>query len=905
MNSDPTTAMILDAMDDHIALLDTDGTIIYVNAAWRRFAQENGDPSLRSTGPGTNYLAVCARAAQSGDRIAQSILNGIQAVLSDVQADFQIEYPCHSPRERRWFAMHTVRLAPDDRRALVSHRLITAFKESEIRGGETIEALSQTEAVAHVGSWRWDFATNRVIWSDEMFRIFGIAPASFDGDLDTIIAQAIHPDDRERVCAANAHVISAHELAPLEYRIRRPSGEERVVYADGQLVRDDEGQPVAILGSLHDRTELKRVDSRLRLLSVALEAAATPIVITDHTGMIEWVNPAYTQMTGYTATEAIGNNPRILKSGKHPPSFYANMWETILAGEVWHSELINRRKDGQLYDEEETITPVRNAGGQITHFIAIKQDISERKQWEYEQLARTTLSTELGAAATRTDMLTIMLRRTYDLLTATGGGIAVASISSDELRIELADGIWRTYLGQRLSSFSSRIGESLANNRPFFQAMTPEDRSRALIDSLPALACVPLNVNHSPFGVLLVGREEPFSAAEQHMLLAVAEIAGNALHRATLHEETAHHLQRMQSLHRIDKAISAGVDMDIVLSIVLDEVMAQLTMDAIAVLRMHHTLPTLERVAARGFLSHHWPQTIRLGEGYAGQAALKREPVYIPDLTALEAENGGVLKEERFVVYYGIPLISKGQLRGVLELFARVPFHSSADWRTTLDMFASQLAIALDNADMVERLQRSHTELMHAYETTIEGWSRALDLRDKETEGHTLRVTELTLRLAHTMGVSDDDLVHIRRGALLHDIGKMGVPDQILLKPGPLTDAEWEIMRKHPVYAYEMLAPIAFLDQALAIPYCHHERYDGKGYPRGLKGEQIPLAARIFAVVDVWDALRSNRPYRVGWPEDRVRALIQERAGSHFDPRIVGVFLDLVGQGADLPTLRA
>ncbi|NNJ09575.1 HD-GYP domain-containing protein [Chloroflexales bacterium ZM16-3] len=230
-------------------------------------------------------------------------------------------------------------------------------------------------------------------------------------------------------------------------------------------------------------------------------------------------------------------------------------------------------------------------------------------------------------------------------------------------------------------------------------------------------------------------------------------------------------------------------------------------------------------------------------------------------------------------------------MKGVLEVFTRAPFHGVHDWHTTMELFTNQLAIALDNADMVERLQQSHQELMHAYEATIEGWSRALDLRDKETEGHTLRVTDMVIRLARAMGVSDDDLLHIRRGALLHDIGKMGVPDQILLKPGPLTDEERAIMRMHPVYAYEMLSPITFLEQSLTIPYGHHERYDGSGYPRGLVGEQIPLAARIFAVVDVWDALCSDRPYRAGWPHEKVRAYIQEQSGKHFDPQVVTAFL--------------
>ncbi len=191
-------------------------------------------------------------------------------------------------------------------------------------------------------------------------------------------------------------------------------------------------------------------------------------------------------------------------------------------------------------------------------------------------------------------------------------------------------------------------------------------------------------------------------------------------------------------------------------------------------------------------------------------------------------------------------------------------------------------------------LEQANVELAEAYDTTLEGWSRALELRDQETDGHTRRVTDMTLRLARAMGLPESEVVHLRRGALLHDIGKMAIPDGILLKPGPLTSKEWALMRHHPVYAHELLAPIRFLEPALAIPYCHHERWDGSGYPRGLKGEEIPLAARLFAVVDAWDALRSERPYHRALPETEVRAQIRSLAGTHFDPTVVGAFLAML-----------
>jgi HD-GYP domain-containing protein (c-di-GMP phosphodiesterase class II) len=213
------------------------------------------------------------------------------------------------------------------------------------------------------------------------------------------------------------------------------------------------------------------------------------------------------------------------------------------------------------------------------------------------------------------------------------------------------------------------------------------------------------------------------------------------------------------------------------------------------------------------------------------------------------------------------------------------------DWLDFLEALAGQAAMAIESIRAFEYLQRSNTELALAYSRTIEGWSHALDLRDRETKDHTFRVMDMTLKLARMAGMNETELMHVKHGSLLHDIGKMGIPDAILLKEEHLTTAEWEIMRRHPFYAYEMLYPIEYLRPALDIPYCHHEKWDGTGYPRKLAGEQIPLAARLFAVVDVWDALRSDRPYRKGWAEDQVREYIRSQAGTHFEPRIVDLFL--------------
>ena len=371
--------------------------------------------------------------------------------------------------------------------------------------------------------------------------------------------------------------------------------------------------------------------------------------------------------------------------------------------------------------------------------------------------------------------------------------------------------------------------------------------------------------------------------------------------RKRAEEQAQLQIQRLRSLRAIDIAISSSFNLSLTLDILLEQVITQLNVDAAAILLYDSIGRGLEYGASRGFRATAIRGArVRLGEGYAGKAILERRMIHVPDLMETDDELPPafllMLKEEGFVDYYGVPLIVKGEVKGVLEIFHRGALSDDPEWLDFLETLAGQAAIAIEDATLFENLQRSNQELFHAYDATIEGWSHALDLRDKETEGHTQRVTTLTVELARRFGFTEEQLIHIRWGALLHDIGKMGVPDSILLKPDKLTDEEWEIMKRHPMFALEMLSPIPYLKSSLDIPYCHHEKWDGTGYPRGLKGEVIPMAARLFAVVDVWDALRSNRPYRQGWPEEEVLQYIRTHAGTHFDPKAVELFLQIVNE---------
>ena len=353
-------------------------------------------------------------------------------------------------------------------------------------------------------------------------------------------------------------------------------------------------------------------------------------------------------------------------------------------------------------------------------------------------------------------------------------------------------------------------------------------------------------------------------------------------------------LHRLDALRRIDVAISASLDLGLTLGIVVDQVQAHLGVDAAAILLGGSNDHGLSYASAKGFRTGAMTSSsFRPGDSFAGLAVAEQRLIAITDLSKPDIPfvREGIPAIEGFAAYHAIPLVARGKIQGVLEVYHRKDFAPDHDWTSFLETLAGQAAIAVDSANLRQDLQRSHATLVSAYDATIEGWARALDLRDKETEGHTRRVTEMTIRLGQAMDLGNEELMHMRRGALLHDIGKLGIPDSILLKPGKLTDAEWQVMRLHPGYAHEWLAPIPFLKPALEIPYCHHERWDGNGYPRGLRGEQIPLAARIFAAVDIWDALRSDRPYRKGWPEAKVIEHLRSLAGNHLDPDVVDHFL--------------
>ena len=662
-----------------------------------------------------------------------------------------------------------------------------------------------------------------------------------------------------------------------------------------------DGVPTLLL-FVRDVSARRQGEAERNLLRTALASAANAVLITNLEAQVEWANPAFTELTGYTFAEIVGHKTAFLRSGYHDSAFYQDMWRIVIAGEVWRGEVTNRRKDGSFYVEEMTITPVFTEG-RITHFVAIKQEVTARVERAREREALLSITAALRPARTREELLLALLEQTRLLLKADAVALALREPATGDTAFALGLGAWEELGHVRTPPGAGVTGRVIVTGELYHSNDVPNDPT--FVDPLVppnvrAVICAPLHVDETIIGALWAGRQTPLSAAESRLLAAIADMAANAIHRSTLSEQTERRLRHLVGLRAIDQAITGSFDLRLSLNVLLDQTRQQLGVDAAAVLILNSHSLTLEYAVGRGFrtgaiLSTH----VRLGEGLPGRAALERETVVEPRVSLHETDiaRQSLIATESFESYIGVPLVAKGQVRGLLELFHRTPLAPDAEWLDFLATLAGQAAVAVDNAELFEHMQRANIDLALAYDTTLEGWSRALELRDKETEGHSQRVTELTVRLARVMGISEAEIVHIRRGALLHDIGKMGIPDAILLKPGALTLEERNVIKMHPGYAYMLLKPIPFLRPALDIPYYHHERWDGTGYPRGLAGDEIPLAARMFAVVDVYDAVTSNRPYQAAWSSTKARALLIAEAGKHFDPQVVAAFLRVLDAG--------
>ena len=410
---------------------------------------------------------------------------------------------------------------------------------------------------------------------------------------------------------------------------------------------------------------------------------------------------------------------------------------------------------------------------------------------------------------------------------------------------------------------------------------------------------VPLRTGDRILGAIDLQNQYPaaYSDDDVRLIELIASQAALMVEHVRLYQQTDHRLNQLTVLSNIDAAIASTLDLQVTLNILVSQISTHLQTDAVDVMLLNPHLQMLEYAAGRGFRGNAVRRIpLLLGEDQAGTAALERTIVSVFDLSAVldSMRHPERVAGEDFVSMSAVPLTAKGQVKGVLELFYRRPVESDPDWINFLEILARQAAIAVEDASLFNDMQRSFTELAVAYDAAIEGWARVLQMRHHEPEELMHSLTTLTLEMARRMGISEAEMSHIYRGVLLHDIGKLDIPEDILFKRTPLTDEEWDLIRHHPAFAYDFLQSIAYLRPAMNIPYCHHENWDGSGYPRGLKGTDIPLEARIFSVVKAWAILQTGRPHRPAWDRERAAIHLQEQAGRQFDPGVVAVFMELI-----------
>lgn len=409
---------------------------------------------------------------------------------------------------------------------------------------------------------------------------------------------------------------------------------------------------------------------------------------------------------------------------------------------------------------------------------------------------------------------------------------------------------------------------------------------------------VPIMAGERAIGVISLESEtlDAFNQADERLVTTLAAQVGIALENARLFEQTVTRLKNIESLRQIDRAISSNFDMKSTLAIISETAHNQLDVSAVDILLYNQHSKMLSYVYGHGFRSSGGSDiNLDSKRNLASQVVRGRKMIQLTDLKGVNADSlSSNLVSEGFVSYIGVPLLAKSKVNGVMEVYERTEIKHDGDWYDFLEAFAHQASIAIDNSGLFENLQKLNIEIASAYDTTIETWAHTLEIRDTTYAGHSTRVMDLSVKIASAMGLSGDAISHLRHGVLMHDIGMLGIPESILFDPGDLNEEQWKIVRTHPRIAYDLLSQIPNWRQVLDIPYSHHERWDGSGYPQGLKNDVIPLGARICALADVYDTLQMERPFRSAWNKTRAEKFIRDGAGTQFDPEVVRIFFSLI-----------
>ncbi|HWR11480.1 MAG TPA: HD domain-containing phosphohydrolase [Rectinemataceae bacterium] len=661
-------------------------------------------------------------------------------------------------------------------------------------------------------------------------------------------------------------------------------GEEAAILAIRQgvydyVLKDNLARlPTAIHHALdyYENEKKAKIDNALiALQATALKVAPAAIAVFDPEGLIEWINPAFEELSGYGSIELLGLN--ICSTCSALDNLKLETMRDAPAGQKEQVICcVNRRKNGALYFEEEKLCPVLDQDGKLTHIVVIKKDISASEQKKKEMEQDLQLSTTLGQAKSLEGIcqnVMLFLKEQYPDVLA---GICLYTDGNSSVE---------KWFGDKGIARGCADANTLGKEGKKPDSAVFEVFSRALA------------MGEEKIGQLHIHYAKNSPLDQEKLFDSLARQLEVALQRMLAQQKISAQIRNISFLKLISRTINGDMDFEMVVGPLLRQTQKFLDSDAVALYLNDKETDLLSCRAQSGFRTSLVDNAkVSYGQPFVGIAAEEQRIVSIPHFDDFMGNDKyeALIRAEAFTSQYCAPIIIAGKTIGVLEVFQRKPFAPSSEWMILFDAIATQTGLALDYNSIYADLQHAYLDLELSYEATIEGWSAAMDYRDQETEGHSKRVTSLAISLATRVGIPEEEIASISRGALLHDVGKIGIPDSILKKPGPLDDDEWKLMKTHPIIAYSMLSRIPYLKQSLIIPLYHHERWDGSGYPEGLKGDTIPLAARLFSVIDVFDALTSDRPYRKAWSKNKTLEYLREQAGIQFDPDIVTAFISML-----------
>lgn len=809
---------------------------------------------------------------------------------------------------------------------LMVNRLKRESVKDNLRRNEAI--LNTTQHIARIGGWEWDVEKQEMFWTDELYAIHGLSkddpPATPDGLMELSLS-CYNQEDQNEVLALFNECINTGKCYDKVFPFTAISGEKLWVRVKAEAVIEND-KTVRVVGSLMDITSQKLIEEELR------EREQFTQTVLDNLPLGIAVNAVEPLMATYINDNFIKIYRTTREELAKPDSFWNAVYQDEKAREEIKKRVLNDIASGDpekmvwqdiplVREGEETsyITAMNIPLADKTMIISTVQDVTQRKKAE-EKLQQNNILQEKMAALGRELAATLDLQKIYQSADSSLKEMidcpifAITLYEPDNHILKAAyysnDGVvmnpeiipvhhvQNNYIeGGRSEAFFKQT-PIYSNNMHKRKNITTGSLSGKLNEPLSSYS-IPMVVDGKVIGLLEIQsyKKDAYTVEDGDWLSVVANQIGLTVQNASQFLQIQQQLAEQSILSNIDLAIASSVGTESIYPTILQHITSQTFIDAVDIYLFKPEEQILRLSAGFGFRNPELAQVdFNLGEGTTGMIALDRRARI---LNSASEENpcftqSEFWQKEEFAMFWGLPLTFHGELKGVLEIYSRSEIPNEPASLRFMESLAQQVAIAVDNIQLVSGLEKVNSELLKAYDATIEGWSKAMDMRDEETQDHTLRVMELTFSLAKEFGMTKEQLAQIRRGTLLHDIGKLGVPDQILLKPGPLSDEEWVIMKKHPVFAFEMLQHVDYLRSALAIPYCHHEKWDGTGYPRGLKAESIPLEARIFAIVDVWDALTSDRPYRKAWSCKEALQYITEQRGKHFDPEVTDIFLRII-----------